>query len=558
MNQVVGSNIQVVKELPLIMRTFAKESRRHKITDEQAFNVFATRYFAKLAGLHVKGHPDLELDDKPKVIHIYRLYQVEEEIPEHDLPSARSNVSKQSGGGDKPELPPNIADGLKLYNSHDAVWRQMEHQVFLEICALRRNPKAYAEKIQELKRYYLDSLANFIVPGGVVLSSAEGWAAYDECVKELQQTQPLPPLDYSTALTIVAIEGLQPEKEQLPARELCNQYGTFSEELGSSVAQSLCFNQLLPQSIILHLLVDDNYDSRGNRRNLLSDEYQQIGVCFHTATCNIVFSSNYTPAQGIQDAGVAPPQEPESYDYSLQLNNKHFQLLTAAEIQEFLDADAERKKAKATDESAKVDTTIDEEPIVLTLIQPPQEVCVVTASAYTFVLNHSCGQLTAALTSLNDVPIADKGCLIQSKDGLAVISTYFPSPGEYRLAVSADLANSAVYTQVLEYNITAHCSPTVSPGFPTTFLQSHGCYIYSPLTSDLAETLTPFVIEVLNQTSGIAVLTEGELYYLQRSEKNPSLWAGLVKLSAGPCKVSTNLDGTHYEIFGFTVAKPEK
>ena len=49
------------------------------------------------------------------------------------------------------------------------------------------------------------------------------------------------------------------------------------------------------QSIVLHLIIDDSYESRGNRRNLLSEEYQIVGISFNSITCNVVFASNYIP-----------------------------------------------------------------------------------------------------------------------------------------------------------------------------------------------------------------------------------------------------------------------
>ena len=46
------------------------------------------------------------------------------------------------------------------------------------------------------------------VPGGVVLSSQEGWAAYQECIDQLQLLEPLPPFTYSVALTLAAMTGV--------------------------------------------------------------------------------------------------------------------------------------------------------------------------------------------------------------------------------------------------------------------------------------------------------------------------------------------------------------
>ncbi|KAJ9454104.1 hypothetical protein DIPPA_03457 [Diplonema papillatum] len=58
MNEVAGDGIDVVKELPRILRDFATECRRERVVMGPLFDDFATRYFAERAGCAVEGESE--------------------------------------------------------------------------------------------------------------------------------------------------------------------------------------------------------------------------------------------------------------------------------------------------------------------------------------------------------------------------------------------------------------------------------------------------------------------------------------------------------------------
>jgi hypothetical protein len=434
-------------------------------------------------------------------------------------------------------------------------WQAIEHQVYVELCALRANPSGYSAKVEQLKQYYHEETQSFIVPGGVILSAQEGWAAYQECIDELRKTAPLPPLQYSRAATLAAMAGLTDQNKETPPRELLESYGVFSEDLGSSVAQSLCFNQLLGQSIVLHLIIDDSYESRGNRRNLLSEEYQIVGISFNSITCNVVFASNYIPKSRLPE--MPSPTVPDVFDYSLELNNTAFRQMTPDEVAHVVNNDVHKSAPAATADSQVIEVEFDGKPLQLTLLSPINETVEAADNNMILMLSHSAGHLTASLTSLQeDNVVINKGCLIQSKDGIAVVYACFPGPGAYKLSISADLVGEGVYTQVFDYKINATCGKQEAKEFPATFLQSHGVYVYSPKLGTIPysqDEFCQFVVHANSPTAGIAVLSGEELMYLQEQKELPNVWAGKVKLSIGPCKISSNLQGTHYEVLGLTV-----
>eukprot|EP01012_Entosiphon_sulcatum_P001817 TRINITY_DN10344_c0_g1_i1.p1 TRINITY_DN10344_c0_g1~~TRINITY_DN10344_c0_g1_i1.p1 ORF type:complete len:576 (+),score=108.32 TRINITY_DN10344_c0_g1_i1:41-1768(+) len=573
MRQVRAEGIVAPTAMPMVLREFAREVRRNKVTDEQEFNVFATRYFAKLAGVSVAGYPDLPDRDR-HTIHVYRPPPPAQPEPKVDdeeehrknkaakpeerptLPS--SNSFDLAGGGDgmfnflAPSLP-SVSEALSRFLARGDEAIQLERAVFDEIAAVRANPAAYADKIAALQAFYHEPSGTFAVPGGVVLSSAEGFTAYSECIEQLRATQPLPPLKHSLALALASCDGLAPGMEAVPPRELCQRYGTFSEELGSSVAQSLCFNQVLPQILVIHLLVDDNYSSRGNRTNLLADEYHHVGICFADATCNVILASNYSPLAECEGAQYEASAE---HEYGLVLDNEHFRALDIAEVLAALQADPLYEPPEPAENAVTVTSTVDDQPVELVPLRPPELQVEATEADCIAVLRHSGGRLTASLASIDDPPrsVADRGCLAQSRNGHAAIRYHLPGPGTYQLGVSVDMLGNGVYTQVFVYRITAADGVAVAPEpqrFPTTFVQSHSCYLHTPWTGSLKSGFVPFVVETFAPTIGIAVLCGEEMYYLQQQQ--PNIWCGSVLLRPGTCKVSMNIDQTHYEVFGFSV-----
>jgi len=556
MNQMTGKGMQVVKELPTILRKFAKEAKRNKLDTVEDFNVFATRYFAKQAGYHVEGYPDLT-DPDPWVVHVFRAYDTEEPVKEVEEPTWKEEAAPEAPevvAAPKVEEKPSVVipDAPFIEININPAWQSIEHQVYAEVCALRANPMAYANKIESLNQYYVERLKSFTVPGGVILSSQEGWSAYEECIQELRRTAPLAKIEYSTALTVAAVEGMTESGAEVPPRQLCERYGLFNEELGSSVAQSLCFNQLLAQSIVLHLMIDDNYSSRGNRRNLLSEEYQSIGISFHSVTCNMIFASNYTPKNALPDLAI--PAVPADFTYNLELNNSVFQTVPKAELDAIISADITKAVPEATEQNQVIEVEFEDKPLKMTLLSPASETVTVEGNELTAILAHSAGHLTAILQAVNgDVKLIDKGCLIQSLDGVAIVQTHFPEPGQYSLSISADLEGGGVYTQVFDYKITANCHSQPPREFPATFLQSHSCYVYHPQTwavGTSGDGFVPFVVKSqAADIAGLAILTGDELLYLQKQE-DPTVWAGKVKTQQGACKISLNLLGTHYEVFG--------
>eukprot|EP00667_Euglena_gracilis_P007752 EG_transcript_7836 len=533
MSEVQVRNIVVVKELPRILRDFAKAAKARKLDSTEQFNVFATRYFANLAGYHVEGFPDLELGGGKTV-------QV--------IPQQVASPVKPSTADDTVEL-----DFLLKFSVNPA-WTVIEHQVYAEICALRADPHAYAVKLQELQRYFDEQSQALQVPGGVLLAAQEGWFAYHECIEQLLHTAPLPPLQYSLGLTLAGMVGMAEMDSGVAPRALAEKFGRFDEELGSCVAQSLCFNQLQPQSIVLHLLVDDGYLPRGNRANLLSNEVQHVGIAFQDNACSLLFASNYRTSRKLPE--VPLPDVPPAFEYHLQLTHRDFDVLARDELLEVVQGDPLASPPQPP-EFQEIRAEVDGAVVQLALLDPPVDEVEVTEVYRVFVLRHKRGHVTATLEPAGEGggDLVGRGCLCQTKNGLVAIHAHFPHPGPYHLSVLVDPAGGGEYVQIFQYRIIASGVDVSPVTFPTTFRQSRFCYLHQPLTAELptASVLTVFVVQAVTPTcSGIAVLCGEDLVYLLRDDVDETMYSGKVRVGRGEVKVVASVEGKQYEVFGFT------
>eukprot|EP00668_Euglena_longa_P034119 GGOE01043863.1.p1 GENE.GGOE01043863.1~~GGOE01043863.1.p1 ORF type:complete len:546 (-),score=173.19 GGOE01043863.1:263-1900(-) len=540
MSEVEGKNIVVAKELPRILRDFAKAAKARKLDSSEEFNVFATRYFASLAGYHVEGYPDLELNGG-KAVQV-----ISQQVAMPTTAHPRDD---------------NVELEFLLKFSVNPSWTVIEHEVYAEICALRADPPAYAGKVQALKRFFDEQSQALQVPGGVLLSANEGWFAYHECIEQLRRTSPLAPLQYSLGLTLAGLVAMADADSPAAPRALAEKFGTFDEELGSCVAQSLCFNQLLPQSIVLHLLVDDGYMPRGNRANLLSEEVQHVGISFQDTACSLLFASNYRQSRKLP--GVPLPEVPAVFDYGLQLSHRDFEVVPKDQLAAAMQSDPLASPPQPP-EFKEIRAEVDGAVVHLMLLDPPLDEVEVSGPDRVFILRHKRGHVTASLEpgeeggSLSD--ILGRGCLCQAKDGLVAIHVHFPRAGQYCLSVLVDATGSREYVQVFQYCITASGVDAPPHAFPTTFVQSRYCYLHQPLAADLPATsvLTLFVVQAIGPyCSAFAVLIGEELVYLLRDETDETLYSGRVRVGRGDVKVVASIEGKQYEVFGFTGVEPK-
>ena len=172
---------------------------------------------------------------------------------------------------------------------------------------LRNDPRAYAEKLIQLRPYYNGNLVER--PNQPALEVVEGIAALDEAIAILQNTPPLPTLNRSEGMSQAAadhakdlgtanITGHHGSDHSTPFMRM-NRYGQWDQQHGNIAGENISYGQMaLAEWHIIQLLVDDNFPSRGHRQALLNPDYHDIGTACHAhptyrIVCDMTYASNY-------------------------------------------------------------------------------------------------------------------------------------------------------------------------------------------------------------------------------------------------------------------------
>lgn len=159
----------------------------------------------------------------------------------------------------------------------------MERDLIKEVNELRRNPAAYAKKLETNKGYFKKEKVNgkFIWKHPDAergLQTEEGPAAYDEAISFLRKAKSVPALVASKGLNKVAadflVEYQKDPDANVPIDEVVDRYG----KLEGSFKRMVQFGSPTAELVVVHLFVCDGDKSRGYREVLLSPTLKQIGV----------------------------------------------------------------------------------------------------------------------------------------------------------------------------------------------------------------------------------------------------------------------------------------
>ena len=151
-----------------------------------------------------------------------------------------------------------------------------------EINKVRKNPKAFAEKLLGYKPYFE---GNFLVlPGSdAKVETQEGFKAYEEAANILKSTAPLLELTPSKGLGKIAADFFEKIKETDPddigdidLNSLIAKYGSFSGVFENIIE----FGNNSPELIVTSWIVCDGNPERENRNILLSKDLLKVGMAF--------------------------------------------------------------------------------------------------------------------------------------------------------------------------------------------------------------------------------------------------------------------------------------
>ena len=180
----------------------------------------------------------------------------------------------------------------------------LEQALVAEINRVRADPRAYAKRLIERRRYFDGKLWN--LPDRDPLRTKEGAAALDDAVRALRRAKRSRALVFDRLMAsaardhvadigprgVLSHEGVD---GSLPFSRLARYglvIGTGSENIGVAFTDAELF--------VIHQLVDDGVKDRGHRKNILDRRFRRIGVACgphkkYNVVCVMDFAEAFRP-----------------------------------------------------------------------------------------------------------------------------------------------------------------------------------------------------------------------------------------------------------------------
>lgn len=158
-----------------------------------------------------------------------------------------------------------------------------EKDVVLELNKVRYNPSMYANlHIKWMEPYYSGKLLK--IPGKEVYETHEGKHGLLECIKAMNKASSVPILKPSKGMTkaceLLVYDqsntgktGHRGSGNSTPSDRV-NKFGMFQGYL----AENIHYGDCEPAFLVISLLIDDGVKSRGHRKNILSADFNRVGV----------------------------------------------------------------------------------------------------------------------------------------------------------------------------------------------------------------------------------------------------------------------------------------
>jgi hypothetical protein len=179
----------------------------------------------------------------------------------------------------------------------------IEKSVLTEINKARTNPKEYATKLKEYRKFYSGKYVE--IPGKTKQITNEGILACDEAIDYLENVKSLPPLKISSGLSKAAklMVNDQGTKGNIGHNgsngsspfDRMNLFGSWQNIAGENIS----YGKSTAEEIVFQLLIDDGVSGRGHRINIFNREYTITGIGFgvhkkFNYMCVIDFAGGYT------------------------------------------------------------------------------------------------------------------------------------------------------------------------------------------------------------------------------------------------------------------------
>jgi uncharacterized protein YkwD len=178
----------------------------------------------------------------------------------------------------------------------------IEQEIFDEINLIRSNPQPYIEILEEMKSGINQNVVK--LPNGAKWKMSEGITALNDAINDLKKSPKLRPYKLSNGMTKAANLQLSDLKEDIKLGHFGKDGSDIEQRLnkfgmpGERFSENISYNAKDVRSAVLLMVIDDAFKSRNHRKNLLSTQFNQIGVAFGKGKndvniCIIVFADNF-------------------------------------------------------------------------------------------------------------------------------------------------------------------------------------------------------------------------------------------------------------------------
>ena len=158
----------------------------------------------------------------------------------------------------------------------------IESQILAEINTVRRNPAAYAAKLEAQVQYYDGTV--FRAPGTAAMQTVEGKAALEEAVHALKTAPAVGPMSREKGMDSSASDHRKDlastgsithtGSDGSKASDRISRYGQFITVAGELIS----YGVKTPEGIVRQILTCDGEKTRQYRSTILGDHFKSIGI----------------------------------------------------------------------------------------------------------------------------------------------------------------------------------------------------------------------------------------------------------------------------------------
>ncbi len=176
------------------------------------------------------------------------------------------------------------------------------HEIVNEVNRARTNPKGYIEDLRNARKKMNGNMMS--TPLGMMQTN-EGVIAIDDAIRDMERVSGLNPVQFSEGLSEAANVQLTDLKDDVNLGHTgkdgstvftrINRFGSVEGGWGENIN----FGPTDAKWIVLSLIIDDGVSTRGHRKNILSNIFNQIGIAYGDSKSGVrvsvmVFATRFT------------------------------------------------------------------------------------------------------------------------------------------------------------------------------------------------------------------------------------------------------------------------